>query len=149
MADALFPVFDVPDITEVQTDKPEGYSPSAYFDFEIGDFKRDGAYKVAAATGQEAYIQWCLKVVMTERDSYLAYSSNIGVECEAALAEADRAAVESALEKTITEALMVNTITEYVRNFQFKWSADALDISMDIKGKEWLETVTITTKYTT
>lgn len=85
-------------------------------------------------------MQWCRKVVMTERDAFLAYSTDIGIEGEAALAESDRAAVESALEKTITEALMVNVHTEYVRDFEFTWSADELRLSFTVKGKEWEQT---------
>ena len=42
---------------------------------------------------------------------------------------------------------MVNPMTEYVRDFEFKWSGDSLSITLTIKGKEWLETSTITTKY--
>ena len=143
----LFPVFDVPEMAETLTDEAEGYRPSVYFDFETGDFRRDSAFRMTKATGQEAFIQWCQKVIMTERDTCLAYTTNIGIEGEDALAEIDHDAVESALEKTITEALMVNPMTEYVRDFEFKWSGDSLSITLTIKGKEWLETSTITTKY--
>ena len=120
----LFPVFEVPELETQTQDRNRLYKPSVFFDFEKGDFRRDGANRMTVATGKEAYIQWCRKVVMTERDAFLAYSTDIGIEGEAALAESDRAAVESALEKTITEALMVNTHTEYVRGFEFTWSGD-------------------------
>lgn len=136
----LFPVFEVPELDTQTQDQNRRYKPSVYFDFEKGDFRRDAAYRMTVATGKEAYIQWCRKVVMTERDAFLAYSTDIGIEGEAALAEADRAAVESALEKTITEALMVNTHTEYVRGFEFTWCADDLRMTFTVKGKEWEET---------
>lgn len=118
----LFPVFDVPEIAEPTQVENRRYKPSVFFDFEAGDFRLDGAYRMTPSTGKEAYMQWCRKAVMTERDAFLAYSTDIGIEGEAALAESDRAAVESALEKTITEALMVNTHTEYVRDFEFAWA---------------------------
>jgi len=145
----LFPVFDVPEIeTEDQTKNPI-YKPSVYFDFDTGDFKLDGAYRMTVAGGKEAYIQWCRKVVATERDACLAYSTDIGIEGDAALAQGDRAAVESALEKTITEALMVNSHTEYVRNFEFEWDGgDSLKITFTVKGREW-EEVEISALYTT
>ena len=95
---------------------------------------------MTTSTGKEAFMQWCRKTVMTERDAFLAYSTDIGVEAEAALAQGDHAAVESALEKTITEALMVNTHTEYVRGFEFEWAADELRMTFTVKGKEWEET---------
>lgn len=127
MADKnLFPVFDVPEIAEPTQVENRRYKPSVFFDFEAGDFRLDGAYRMTPSTGKEAYMQWCRKAVMTERD--------------AALAESDRAAVESALEKTITEALMVNTHTEYVRDFEFAWSADELRLTFTVKGKEWEQT---------
>ena len=70
----LFPVFDLPEIPDTE-ELEERYSPSAYFDFEKGDFVRDGAGKIKKSEGKDAYIQWCLKVVSTERYSCLAYSS--------------------------------------------------------------------------
>lgn len=136
----LFPVFDVPELETPAQNQNRTYKPSVFFDFEAGDFRRDGAYRMTVATGKEAFIQWCRKVVMTERDAFLAYSTDIGIEGEAALAEGDRAAVESALEKTITEALMVNTHTEYVRDFEFSWQGDDLRMIFTVKGKEWEET---------
>ncbi len=139
MAEQLFPVFDVPDIDIQGQEETRPYKPSVYFDFETGDFRMDSAYRMTVSTGQEAYIQWCRKVVETERDAYMAYSTDIGIEWESALAESDGAAVESALEKTITEALMVNVHTEYVKNFQFSRSADELHIAFTVKGKGWEE----------
>lgn len=148
MAEQLFPVFDVPDIDTQSQEDSRPYRPSVYFDFEKGDFRLDSAYRMTVSTGQEAYIQWCRKVVETERDACMAYSTDIGIEGESALAESDGAAVESALEKTITEALMVNVHTEYVKDFQFSWTADELHMSFTVKGKEW-EEITISTDFST
>lgn len=148
MAETLFPVFDVPDIDTQSQEDSRPYRPSVYFDFEKGDFRLDSAYRMIVSTGQEAYIQWCRKVVETERDACMAYSTDIGIEGESALAESDGAAVESALEKTITEALMVNVHTEYVKDFQFSWTADELHMSFTVKGKEW-EEITISTDFST
>jgi len=47
--------------------------------------------------------------------------------------------VEAALEQTITEALMVNVHTEYVRDFEFTWSADEIRITFTVKGRSWDE----------
>ena len=139
MADTLFPVFDVPELEIPAQTQNRQYKPSVYFDYDIGDFRQDGAFRMVPASGRDTYIQWCRKVVMTERDVFLAYSTDIGVELESAFALADRAAVESALEKTISEALMVNTHTEYVRGFEFTWSADELRVAFTVKGKDWDE----------
>ena len=140
MADKnLFPVFDVPEINITTPPEEQKYKPSVYFDFELGDFRRDGANKLVVAEGKEAYKQWCIKTVLTERLERMAYSSDIGIELHDALKQADRQAVESALERTITEALMVNPRTEYVRGFEFTWSSDSLYCEFIVKGKEWEE----------
>lgn len=133
----LFPVFDLPEIPDTE-ELEERYSPSAYFDFEKGDFVRDGAGKIKKSEGKDAYIQWCLKVVSTERYSCLAYSSDIGVELDQVV-EADRAAAESIIERTITEALMMHRATEYVRDFSFLYKADEVYVTFTVKGYPWEE----------
>ena len=139
MADTLFPVFDVPEIDTTSQDEHRKYKPSVDFDFDTGDFVRDGAHRMTTSTGKEAFMQWCQKVVMTERDACLAYSTDIGIEGEYALSLVDHDAVEAALEQTITEALMVNVHTEYVRDFEFTWSADEIRIRFAVKGRPWDE----------
>lgn len=67
----LFPVFDLPEIPD-NPEYDERYYPSVYFDFETGDFLRDGAGRMITSAGREAYMQWCLKVASTERLSCLA-----------------------------------------------------------------------------
>ena len=101
----LFPVFDVPEVVEGSIEKQK-YNPSVYFDFEKGDFVRDGAH---------------------------------GMVMHASLGRGDRGAVESAVERTITEALMVNPKTEYVRGFEFEWMNEDLSVSFVVKGKEFDE----------
>lgn len=134
--ESLFPVFDVPEVVTTTAAKERKYNPSVYFDFEEGDFRRDGAGKVVEADGREAYEQWCLKAAMTERFTCLSYTNDIGTEMVDALSQADRAATESAIERTISEALMVNPRTEYVRNFSFEWNADSLKCNFTVKGQD-------------
>jgi hypothetical protein len=137
MADKnLFPVFDVPEIITPAPAEEQKYKPSVYFDYVLGDFRRDGANKMVVSEGREAYRQWCIKAVLTERLDRMAYSSDIGTELDDALKQADRQAVESAMERTITEALMVNQKTEYVRNFEFAWDSDGLHCDFLVKGRE-------------
>lgn len=135
----LFPVFDVPELATVTPAEEQKYKGSVYFDYSLGDFRRDGAGKLAVAEGREAYAQWCLKVVMTERLAHLSYNSDIGTEMREAMAQADVEAVKSSIERTITEALMVNKATEYVRNFEFTHSPAELRCEFTVKGKDWEE----------
>lgn len=141
MAETLFPVFPVPEINVLTAAKERKYRRSVYFDHETGDFPRDGSGNMVPADGREAYRQWCLKVVMTERFTCLSYTTDIGTEMIEALAQTDRAAVESAVERTINEALMVNPKTEYVRDYVFSWLNETLGCTFNIKGQDWEEQV--------
>lgn len=135
----LFPVFDVPEIYTPTSPEEQKYKPSVYFDYALGDFRRDGANKIVVADGKEAWRQWCIKSAITERLVHLSYSSDIGTEIENALKQADTDAVESSLERTITEALMINPRTEYVRGFEFSWESDGVHCGFIIKGRDWEE----------
>ena len=73
---------------------------------------------------------------LSHRDACLAYPDEIGTELDEALNEPDEEAVQSALERTITEALMVNPRTEYVRGFTFEWNGDNVSCSFIVKGIE-------------
>lgn len=135
MAETLFPVFDVPTIVRNVERENQEYRPSVFFDFDVGDFRRDNAGKLLTAIGREAYMQWCRKAVVTERLSALAYSHNYGTELEDALRQTGPEAVKSALERAITEALMVNPKTEYVREFSFTYDgAGGIHCAFTVKG---------------
>ena len=135
MADKqLFPVFEMPSVDIVKQSEEQKYKSSVYFDFNTGDFKQDGAHKLIPANGREAYRQWCIKIVLTERYDHLAYSMDIGTELNEAMQEPEISAIKSALERTITEALMVNKHTEYVRDFTFSREADCMRLSFTVKG---------------
>lgn len=129
----LYPVFEMPELVEQQQTQPELEYPESYlFDFEKGDFVRDAAGRIVIADGYQAWVQWCVKTVLTERFTCLAYSWNYGVEIEQAIKQPDRALVEMEIERTITEALMADPRTELVRDFSFKWRADELYVSFTI-----------------
>lgn len=136
---ALFPVFEVPELVNDTEKFEDNYKPSVLWDIEKGDFILDGAGRMTVCDGKEAFKTWCYKIVQTERFECLAYTSDIGTEMNKALKEMDNEAVESAVERTITEALMVNPRTEYVRDFEFEWDGDGLCSSFSVKGVEWEE----------
>lgn len=134
----LMPSFDVPQNISIQNGQQPAYlyNASAMFDFEAGDFVRDGSHKIQTANGYDAWIQWCLKTVYTQRFACLAYSSEIGTESDVAEASPDRKSAESALERTITEAIMADPMrrTQYVRDFSFDWDGDSVRVSFSIYG---------------
>lgn len=132
----LFPVFAVPEVSTPAQPEREHYRPSVIFDFSEGDFIRDGANRMVEADGREAFMQWCMKIIATERDACLAYSTRIGTEMEYAAAQPDHASVEASVERTIIEALMVNPKTECVREFEFTWEGTSLFGTFAVKGRD-------------
>lgn len=124
---SLYPVFEMPEIVEQSQTRPEPEYPESYlFDFEKGEFVTDVAGRTVIADGHTAWKQWCIKTVLTERFAYLIYSWNYGVETEDALKRPSREEVEMEVERTITEALLVDPRTKMVREFSFEWSGDQL-----------------------
>ena len=134
MAETLFPVIDIPELIDDDGLYDYAYRPSCMWDMEKGDFVTDGSNRVIKCDGEEAYKIWCLKAVATERFTCLAYSDEIGAEMEAATKEPDIEAVKSAVERTISETLLVNPRTEYVRSFQFKAVNSKLLCTFVVKG---------------
>lgn len=128
----LFPVVEVPE-EESEEEYDAKYCPSVLWDYEKGDFAVDGTGRIAEAEGLEAYIQWCVKTVQTERYTCLAYDDDIGTEMES-LDDDDPLAAESEIERTITEALMIDPRTEDVGDFTFSSEGDALYCTFSVKG---------------
>ena len=86
--------------------------------------------------GQEAFEKWCMKTCMVERGTRLAYSDKIGVEMIAALKESTADAVKSSIVRTLTEAILVHPLAEYVKNFAFRIEADKIQIDFTVKGRD-------------
>ena len=142
MPENLFPEEDIV-LTEedIEDDEePVGYMESVYFDEEIGDFIRDGQYRLKTATGQEAWEQWCINCLLTERDAYPAYGELFGISTIEAFESDDRAEIESILTMEITEGLMNDPYgrTVAVREIEFDWqeNQEAADIYVTVEGLE-------------
>lgn len=116
-----------------------GEQPS--FDFLTGEFLLSGG-KPQLVSGQESFEQWCLKVVMTERNTRLAYSERIGVEMERIAKMNDPNAIKSHIARTITEAIMVHPRALWVKDFQFTGSADNLYVSFVVRSDYGLSKLT-------
>jgi len=84
---------------------------------------------VVEADGYQAWAQWCVKAVLTERFAHVIYSDDYGAELEQALKQPSRKAIEAELERVITEALLVDPRTEVVRDFSFEWQGDEMYIA--------------------
>ena len=139
MAQNLFPVIDSPRIACEGEGYDKRYKKSFAWDLQKGDFVRDGTNRVPVCNGIEAYQTWCEKTVMTERYCCLAYPDEIGTEIERAMNRPSQRSCESAIERTIKEALLVNPRTEYVRGFSFSWDGDAVLVEFLVKGIQYEE----------
>lgn len=144
MSQPLFPVVQVPEFMPENAGYDAEYRRSVKWDPVAGDFVRDGANRMIECDGREAYSIWCFKIAQTERYRCLAYPDSIGVEMERALDNDDEKTVESMVQRTITEALMVNPRTEDVMDFEFSWDGDNMHCRFKVKGIGWDEKITIT-----
>lgn len=134
MSDKLYPDFPVP-IAQQQDPETQPYLPAPMFDFEAGDFVRDGANRIVMCDGHEAYREWCLKVLNTQLGASMAYVG-IGIDGERAMAQPTRQATESHITRSITEALSMHPGTQRVKDFRFEWESDALHVSFTIDAKD-------------
>lgn len=144
MSEPLFPVVEVPDFISENTEYDTQYKRSVRWDPEKGDFARDGANRMVECEGREAFAIWCFKIAQTERYRCLAYPDIIGTEMERAMDNDDEQTVESMVQRTIEDALMVNPRTEFVRDFVFSWNGDNMHCQFKVKGIDWDEEITIT-----
>lgn len=147
---SLFPSFDLPSgfstlVSEVKVVNPFLSCPK--FSVETGDFLLDGGGSVLYGSGKDAWILWCLKCLATERHAYLSYPSYLGVEMIAAFAEPDRPSQESAIIRSITEALLADPKGRTVRvfDFSFSWLGEAVSLSFTILSSEG-DTASLTAK---
>lgn len=130
----LFPVEESPEFIDDGDQLDRGYHYTVAWDVEKQDFVLNGKGQMELCDGVEGYKVWCCKMALTQRYTCAAYQDEIGTELDEALAEDSEKAVESAIERTISEALLVNPRTEYVRNFEFSWSGEAVSVSFTVKG---------------
>ncbi|MDR2044148.1 MAG: DUF2634 domain-containing protein [Clostridium sp.] len=134
----LFPVFDVPSALAEDVQQQQKFKPAPLWDVEKGDFTFNGARQPVYGGGYEAWALWCTKTILTQRWACAGYSSNAGIEADEAFKEPDRKAIESAFERTVSEALLADPMgrTRTVRDFEFRWrgGGDGLDIICSVYG---------------
>lgn len=114
-----------------------GYRNGIAFSEKTGDFVRDGKNKILDSTGVESWRSWCINCVQTERYKHLAYSTDFGIEIDAALKASSREEAESILTREVTEALLADPYgrTAYIDEIEFDWTApDSIKMSAKIHG---------------
>lgn len=136
MAQSLYPVFSIPDLDVSSAEQAKVLKAGPLFDFTTGDFVLDGQNRVVYVDGSDSYTLWVLKTLNTQYAACAAYP-DYGIDAEEAMQQPDREAVQSALERTITEALSENPATERVSDFSFTWEGSDLNVRFVIKPYEW------------
>lgn len=133
---ALYPSFDIPAIVNNAVGESNRQKSSIYFDFALGDFACNSSGSIVTATPYEAWCQWCMKTVYTQRFAFMGYSDQVGIEAAEAFNEESRNATESTLIRTITEALLSDPYerTKRVYDFLFEWNVDGLSASFTVVG---------------
>lgn len=114
-----------------------GYRNGLAFSETSGDFIRDGKNKILDSTGVESWRSWCINCIQTERYKHLAYSTDFGIETEAALRAGSREEAESILTREVTEALLADPYgrTAFIDEIEFDWTApDSIQMSAKIHG---------------
>lgn len=136
----LYPVGyenDVISEEDIASEKPAGYRNGIAFDYETGDFKRDGMNKILDSDGIQSWKDWCINCLQTERYKHLAYSTDFGIELDAAMNASSREEAEAILTRQITEALMADPYgrTAYVSDITYTWTApDTVAVDVAIHG---------------
>lgn len=140
MAVNLFPEgyeTEIVTAADLAAKRPAGYLNGIAFDYQLGDFPRDGMNKMLDSNGIESWKAWCINCLQTERYNHLAYSTDFGIELEAAMRATSREEAENILTRQITEALLADPYerTAYVQDVSYDWTApDTICVSCTIRG---------------
>lgn len=122
---------------DLATEKAVGYRNGIAFNYEAGDFKRDGMNKILDSDGIQSWKDWCINCLQTERYKHLAYSTDFGIELDAAMNASSREEAEAILTRQITEALMADPYerTAFVSDITYDWTAiDTVAVGVTIHG---------------
>lgn len=137
----LYPVFEVPTILTrrgAQAKKQPSFKKSYQFDYSTGDFVRGTANRILFADGKEAWKQWCMKTVATQRYACRAYNGDIGIDRDSLYQISRRTELENTLSAEIREALLSDPAgrTAFVSGFAFAWKDDQVSVSFNVLGAE-------------
>jgi hypothetical protein len=114
-----------------------GYRNGVAFDYNTGDFVRDGQNRILDSDGIESWESWCINCLLTQRNMHLAYNSDFGIDVQSAMQAPTHQEAESILTREIAEAIMADPYgrTEYIEDLNFTWTApNAVLVNLTIHG---------------
>lgn len=144
----LFPTVGTAEATYIDEAASDtvNYGKTVQFDFEKHEFILSPTGRQKTVTSSDAWGEWCVKTLCSERYKYLIYSDNYGEEIDTLLGKSyPRKVVESEIRRMVKDCLMVDKRTASVDNFQFTWIDDGIMFSCDVKNTIG-ETMTISRK---
>ena len=130
-----YPVFEIPGANEEEVIEGQEFKPCPLFDYEIGDFVRDGANRVVMVEGRDAYHTLVPQVLKTQK----AHASATWTQGLTTRKRSQRPGSGSirARAHTITDALMSHPCTDRIYDFEYIWDSDTLYMGFTIKQR-WL-----------
>lgn len=129
--------------SELAKDTVIGYRGGVAYDDETGDFIRDGKKQLIDNAGIESFQNWCVNCISTQRYAHLAYSTDFGIDINAAMKAGSREEAELILSREIEDALMADPYgrVEFVSKIEYNWIApDSVQVDVSIHG---IDSVTI------
>lgn len=128
---------EVIDGADLLEETPIGYRNGPAFDYETGDYMRDGKNRIIDFDGIESWKAWVINCMSTQRGAHLAYSSDFGIDLDRVFAAENREEAESILTREITEAVLADDYgrTDYIESIEFNWTApDAVAVHAILHG---------------
>ena len=133
----LFPTVGVTSSTyvdEMASDKIN-YGKTVQFDFEKHEFILSPTGRQKTVTGSQAWAEWCVKALSSERYKYLIYSDNYGEEIDTLLGKSyPKKVVESEIKRMVKDCLLADKRTASVSDFNFTWIDDGIIFSCSVKN---------------
>lgn len=128
---------EVIEAIDLLEDTAIGYRPCPSFDYDTGDFRRDGMNKILSSDGIDSWRVWCINCIQTERYKHRAYSTDFGIELDKVFSATSREEAESILTREITEAILADPYerAKYIETLDIEWIApDSVIVQLVIHG---------------
>jgi hypothetical protein len=108
------------------------YPTAPLFDFETGDFVRDGAGRIVQADGYTAWAQRTLKAILTRRGASPLYAPTFGTLLDVDQRISTRAAREQAIEADVRQVCLRDPATRSVDGFTWSYAVNTASVACTI-----------------
>jgi hypothetical protein len=109
---------------------PQGW----LWDFNLGDFVRDGNGKIMRCDGYTAWAQDMIKAVLTRRGTFLAYPRSYGCALDQISRQTTHTQAQSFFYNEISAAVQADPRTGSISNLNYQWNGDEFYISLTLNS---------------